>query len=104
MSVSFVEGQLPPVFFICIIISSLRLRSFLHLNIKWSTVCSFLKGTSGCLCMWCVCQCWLGVCVWCGVFVGLCGVWCVCVWCGVYVCGVVLGVYVVLGVCAVWCA
>jgi len=30
MSVSFVAGQLPPVFFICLIISSLWLRSFLH--------------------------------------------------------------------------
>ena len=40
MSVSFVAGQLPPVFFICLIISSLWLRSFLHFNIKWSTVCS----------------------------------------------------------------
>ena len=40
MSVSFVAGQLPPVFFICLIISSLWLHSYLHLNIKWSTVCS----------------------------------------------------------------
>ena len=40
MIVSFVAGQLPPVFFICLIISSLWLRNFLHLNIKWSTVCS----------------------------------------------------------------
>ena len=40
MSVSFVAGQLPPVFFICLINSFLWLRSFLHLNIKWSTVCS----------------------------------------------------------------
>ena len=40
MSVSVVAGQLPPVFFICLIICSLWLRSFLHLNIKLSTVCS----------------------------------------------------------------
>ena len=40
MSVSFVAGQLPPVFFICLIISFLCLNSFLHLNIKWSTVSS----------------------------------------------------------------
>ena len=40
MSVSFIAGQLPPVFVICLIISFLWLRSFLHLNIKWSTVCS----------------------------------------------------------------
>jgi len=40
MSVSFVAGQLPPVFVICLIISFLWLRSFLHINNKWSTVCS----------------------------------------------------------------
>ena len=46
MSVSFVAGQLPPVFFICLI-SFLWLRSFLHLNIKWSTVCSSSHGHIG---------------------------------------------------------
>ena len=40
MSVAYVSGQLPPVFFICLIISFLWLRNFLHLNIKWSTVTS----------------------------------------------------------------
>ena len=40
MSVSLVAGQLPPVFFICLIMSFLWLRNFLHLNIKLSTVFS----------------------------------------------------------------
>ena len=40
MSVSFVAGQLPPVFIVCLIISLPWLRHFLHLNIKWATVCS----------------------------------------------------------------
>ena len=40
MSVSLVAGQLPPVSFIYLITSSLWLRRFLHLNIKWSTVSS----------------------------------------------------------------
>jgi len=40
-SVSFVVGQLPPVFFICFIISFLWLRNFLHWNIKWFAICSF---------------------------------------------------------------
>ena len=31
-------------FFICLIISFLWLRNFLHLNIKWSTVCSSSHG------------------------------------------------------------
>ena len=44
MSFSFVAGQL---FFICLIISFLWLRSFLHLNIKWSTVCSSSSSSIG---------------------------------------------------------
>ena len=36
--VLFFAGQLPPVPFICCIISFLWLLNFLHLNIKWSTV------------------------------------------------------------------
>ena len=40
ISVSFFAGQLPAVLFICCIIPFLWLINFLHLNIKWSTVCS----------------------------------------------------------------
>ena len=39
-SVSFAVGQLPPMFFICFIISFLWSRNFLHWNIKRSAVCS----------------------------------------------------------------
>jgi len=82
----------------------------LHLNIKWSTVCS--SSSQGhirlsvspslykydfmlpcpvskvcVVCVWSVCVC------------GVCGVCCVCVCC---VCGVVCGVVCVCGTC-VWC-
>ena len=47
MSVSFFAAQLPPVLFICCIISFLWLLNFLHFNIKWSTVCSSSHGHIG---------------------------------------------------------
>ena len=65
MSVSHVAGQLPPVFFICLIISSLWLRSFLHL---WGGVCVLVVCVCGVRvlvvygCVW-VCVCWWWVCV-----------------------------------------
>ena len=48
-SVSFVVGQLPPVIFICFIISFLWLRNLLHRNIKWSVVSS--SSSSFCACV-----------------------------------------------------